>query len=192
MVPRSFLFQVPTGPKTKTPSHSPERKERKAMGGSTIKAIPTPKPSLLITSHTLESDKPDPTEPVSIPSSPMLIQPKHHASTRRPGPSPHTQTVMIRGHHGGRRRKGTDAHDPNALPPAVAALLAVTAIPPPRGLQRRRSQQSRRVTIDELVQEWRQEGTSPSSEPFRTPLDILLEPADDEDDDCCLANCGGY
>jgi hypothetical protein len=90
---------------------------------------------------------------------------------------------MSRRQHGGRRRKSPDAHDPHALPPAVAALLAVTAIPPPRGLQRRRSQQSRRVTIDELIQEWRQEGTSPSSDPFRTPLDILLEPADDEDEE---------
>jgi hypothetical protein len=153
------------------------------MGASTVKAIPTPRTSPYTPSHTLELEKSAPTEPVSIPSSSMLIQPRHHSSIRRPSPSPHTQTVMSRGQHGGRRRKSPDAHDPNALPPAVAALLAVTAIPPPRGLQRRRSQQSRRVTIDELIQEWRQEGTSPSSESFRTPLDILLEPADEEDED---------
>jgi hypothetical protein len=154
------------------------------MGVSTVKAIPTPKVPPYIPSHTLEPVKSAPTEPATIRSPPMLIQPRNHSSTRRPSPSPHTQTVMSRGHHGGRRRKSPDAHDPNALPPAVAALLAVTAIPPPRGLQRRRSQQSRRVTIDELIQEWRQEGTSPSSEFFRTPLDILLEPADHEDEDC--------
>lgn len=187
MVPRSFLFQVSPGPKpmSPSPSHSPERKERRAMGVSTVKATPTPNLPAHPTSHTLRPQTSTTTEPVRIPSStPMLIQPRTHATSRRPSPSPHTQTVMSRGQHGRRRHKSPDAHDPNAMPPAVVALLAVTAIPPPKALARRSRQQSR-VTIDELVHEWRLEGTSPSSsEKFRTPLDLLLEPADDEDDDC--------
>lgn len=183
MVPRSFLFQVSPGPKPKSPQHSPfpERKEKKAMGVSTVKAIPTPSTPAYPSSNTLTTNTSAPTEPVRIPSStPMLIQPRTHASSRRPSPSPHTQTVMSRGQHGRRRHKSPDAHNPDATPQAVLALLAVTAIPPPRGLARRRSLQSRRVTIDELVHEWRLEGTSPSS----SGLDILLEPAEDEDSDC--------
>lgn len=188
MVPRSFLFQVGPGPKPKSPSppHSPERKAKRAMGVSTVNAIHTPNLPAYPSSHTLRPNTSSPTEPVRIPSStPMLIQPRTHASSRRPSPSPHTQTLMSRGHHGRRRHRSPDAHDPSAMPPAVAALLAVTAIPPPKGLARRPRQQTRRVTIDELVHEWRLEGTSPSSsENFRSPLDILLEPVDDEDDSC--------
>ncbi|TID18974.1 putative xanthine/uracil permease [Venturia nashicola] len=188
MVPRSFLFQASPGPKSRSPSpsHSSERKEKKAMGISTGKAIPTPNIPAHTKSRTLEPQISAPTEPVRIPSStPMLIQPRTHATSRRPSPSPHTQTVMSRGQHGRRRHQSTEAHDPSAMPPAVAALLAVTAIPPPKGLARRPRQQSRRVTIDELVNEWKLEGTSSSpSEKFRTPLDILLEPADDDEDNC--------
>ncbi|QDS77412.1 hypothetical protein FKW77_006359 [Venturia effusa] len=187
MVPRSFLFQVSPGARPKSSSPSSERKERKVIGVSPVKAIRTPNTTANPSLPTPSPNTSTPTEPVRIPSSsaPMLVQPRTHASSRRPSPSPHTQTVMARGQHGYRRHQSPDAHDASALPPAVAALLAVTAIPPPRGLARRRNQTNRKVTIDELVHEWRLEGTSPSSsESFRTPLDILLEPADDEDDDC--------
>lgn len=79
-------------------------------------------------------------------------------------------------------RRISDKHDANALPPAVAALLAITAIPPPKNLQRRRTSQQRRISIDELIQEWR-EGSPASSDGFKTPLDVLLEPYDEEADD---------
>lgn len=79
-------------------------------------------------------------------------------------------------------RRISEKHDANALPPAVAALLAITAIPPPKNLQRRRTSQQRRISIDELIQEWR-EGSPASSDGFKTPLDVLLEPYDEEADD---------
>jgi hypothetical protein len=93
-----------------------------------------------------------------------------------------------RGQYGGRKPQRHDSnHKPDALPPAVAALLAVTAIPPPRSLPRRRSAQPTRVSIDELVQEWRRESAPSSAEKFKSPLDILLEPADEgEEDDLSL------
>jgi hypothetical protein len=83
-----------------------------------------------------------------------------------------------------------EKHDPNALPPAVAALLAVTAIPPPSRINRRRpTSQQRRISIDELIQEWRQEDILAATEGTRTPLDVLLEPADESEneDDVMLA-----
>jgi len=182
MVPRLYLFQGPQ----RTSSKSPDRGEKPSMGRATTRPRSTP-PTL---SKTETRQVPvlarTTTEPVSIPTSPMLIQPRYHPSTR--SPSPRTQTVTSRGQHGGRKqRKRPDGHDPNALPPAVAALLAVTAIPPPRGLQRRRSSQQTRVSIDELIKEWRQDDGTPSSEGHRSPLDILLEPADEaEEDDMSL------
>jgi hypothetical protein len=175
MVPRSYMFQ--SGQRSTSPS--PERKER-VMGLATIRPRSTP-PTVTATAISKPPTLPPRTasEPVSIPSAPMLIQPRSRSSARS-----QTQTLTSRGQHGGRKAQRHDpSHKPDALPPAVAALLAVTAIPPPRSLQRRRSSQSKRVSIDELVQEWRREGTESPAEKFKSPLSILLEPADEGEED---------
>ncbi|KAI9713523.1 MAG: hypothetical protein M1820_000905 [Bogoriella megaspora] len=81
----------------------------------------------------------------------------------------------------------TNEHDPNTLSPSVAALLAMTQIPPPKPNQfkrNRRSPVSRRISIDELIQDWRSDdiSTSPSlgeGSPFST----LLEPPEESESD---------
>ncbi|KAF2429703.1 hypothetical protein EJ08DRAFT_670832 [Tothia fuscella] len=117
-------------------------------------------------------------EPVKIPSVQTDTKPRSQPISRsQTQPRSQIQTLNSRGQHGGRKlRRADPAHRTDALPPAVAALLAVTAIPTPRSFPRRNSRQ-RRISIDELVQEWRREGNSPSV--GRGPLDILLEPADE-------------
>ncbi|KXT07141.1 hypothetical protein AC578_2356 [Pseudocercospora eumusae] len=79
----------------------------------------------------------------------------------------------------GTRKRST--HDPNALPPAVAALLAVTSIPPRRpNRYRTKPGAHRRISIEELVSEWK------SDESFKTSygssgsqaLSVLLEDVD--------------
>lgn len=66
------------------------------------------------------------------------------------------------------------------MPPAVAALLAVTAIPPPKTNQfRRRKSSQRQISIDELVQEWRSDDTLRTSYGSNTSLDLLLGSADE-------------
>lgn len=85
-------------------------------------------------------------------------------------------------------RRTRDAHSPDAVPPAVAALLAMTNIPPPK---RRRSQRQRmtvdsivprsRVSEKDLSQELRldlEEDLSISSFE-RSPLEYLLTPPDE-------------
>ena len=75
----------------------------------------------------------------------------------------------------GYRRKET-AHDPNALPPAVAAILAVTEIPRPKRNQfRRRSANPRRISIDELVNEWTNDESLNASYSSSPALSVLLE-----------------
>jgi hypothetical protein len=76
------------------------------------------------------------------------------------------------------RRKHT-AHDPNALPPAVAALLAVTAIPPRRpNRYRSRRGADRRISIEELVSEWKSDESLKHSYGSSAALSVLLEDAD--------------
>jgi hypothetical protein len=168
-------------------SPSPERKQT-AMGLTTTRPRSTP-PTVTATTTSKPPTLPPRTasEPVSIPSPPMSIQPRSQPNTRSQSQT-QAQTLNTRGQHGRRRsRKQEPNHKHDALPPAVAALLAVTAIPPPRSRQRLRSSQQTRVSIDELVQEWRREGPQASAEKFKSPLDILLEPADEiEDDDVSI------
>ncbi|KAI1367051.1 hypothetical protein F5Y08DRAFT_103092 [Xylaria arbuscula] len=105
-------------------------------------------------------------------------------------------------------RRVADVHSPDAVPPAVAALLAITNIPPPK---RRRSLQKRerrdpRMTVDSIVprskvsekdlsQELRFDlGDDLSLCSFeRSPLEFLLTPPDAlEVEDALLQSDSGF
>ncbi|KAJ2991077.1 hypothetical protein NUW58_g2653 [Xylaria curta] len=105
-------------------------------------------------------------------------------------------------------RKTRDAHSPDVVPPAVAALLAITNIPPPK---RRRSLRQRdvrdpRMTVDSIVprsrvsekdlsQELRLDlGDDLSLGSFdRSPLDFLLTPPDElEEEEALLRSDSGF
>lgn len=127
-----------------------------------------------------------PTEPSAVPSKPVLIPPRTRQEVLRPGQRYTTGTPSSSKPDRSRSHK----HDPHSLPPAVAALLAVTSIPqyPKRhGLERPRSDvrdthkgcqvetlqtgENRTDELDARV------GFVPSS------LGILLSPPDDPDED---------
>ncbi|GAB7347065.1 hypothetical protein MBLNU459_g3201t1 [Dothideomycetes sp. NU459] len=144
--------------------------------------LPTPAPTLNSTMPVT----PRPSQPVEIPvrrssresiTPPPMNHRMHHAAARK-----------------SRRPEDSD-HRADALPPAVAALLAVTAIPPPRAIQFRRkksnSYKSRRISIDELVQEWRNDSSLRTNFGSSTSMDMLLEAADDSGDDFGSRSDGG-
>jgi hypothetical protein len=125
-------------------------------------------------------------EPVAVPSKPVII-PRTISSTS-------TQSGRTRTAQGARSSKlsSYDDHNPRALRPAVAALLAVTSIPPPnkQNPARHRSIASttpRRVSIDELVQSWKNEDESRSSSYTNSVLEHLLEQPDEETDNSSLS-----
>ena len=71
-------------------------------------------------------------------------------------------------------------HNPNALPPAVAALLAVTAIPPRRSLRPRSvPNQDRRKSIDDLISEWKSDEPPSSNYGSSPALSVLFEDIDE-------------
>ncbi|KAF2809236.1 uncharacterized protein BDZ99DRAFT_389709 [Mytilinidion resinicola] len=111
-------------------------------------------------------------------SKPVVIPPR--TPTRS---SISTQTVRARGQNGGRRQQIPNDHRPNAIPPAVAALLAVTAIPPRPTRRRKNPTSDRRISIDELIQEWRQEDVGSGSSSVNSYLDLLLEQPDEREED---------
>lgn len=140
-----------------------------------------PRRSTLKTPHRERKQSPQPrsvsprrtTEPVSIPSpkaTNVALSGRAQSGSHLSMPT-RSATVNI-----GRRKPS--AHDPNALPPAVAALLAVTAIPPRRPNRYRTKPGShRRISIEELISDWKSDDTFKQSfgSPGSGALNILLE-----------------
>lgn len=119
-----------------------------------------------------------PTRPAPMHSQPVVIPPR---SPARAGMLTSTQTVKVRGHNGSRPLPRS--HKPNTIPPAVAALLAVTAIPkmPPR--RRKGSSMERTMSMDELIQEWKQDDSELPPSVIGSPLDLLLGRVDESEDE---------
>jgi hypothetical protein len=89
-------------------------------------------------------------------------------------PAPKSASVKIA------RRKHA-GHDPNALSPAIAALLAVTTIPPRKpNRYRTKPGSNRRISIEELISEWKSDESLKISygSPGSAALSILLEDDD--------------
>ncbi|KAI9820979.1 MAG: hypothetical protein M1832_003451 [Thelocarpon impressellum] len=84
----------------------------------------------------------------------------------------------VRGGSGHGRRGHPDRHRPDTIQPAVAALLAVTAIPPmQRPAQRRRAEEQRRTEVLSLLKE-ESEKMEHHSLFRRSAMDVLMAPPD--------------
>ncbi|EME85842.1 uncharacterized protein MYCFIDRAFT_210341 [Pseudocercospora fijiensis CIRAD86] len=174
LVPSSFKYSSASLHRQKeTTRRRPSRGSTQTGSNSSSHSSPPPPLSPIRTTS----------EPVAIPApkSPHVAiasrdrsePPQHSMPSSQP-----TATLPI-----GRRKQSS--HDSNALPPAVAALLAVTSIPPRRPNRYRTKPGShRRISIEELVSEWK------SDESFKTSygssgsqaLSLLLEDADDAEE----------
>ncbi|KAH7038082.1 uncharacterized protein B0I36DRAFT_372281 [Microdochium trichocladiopsis] len=116
--------------------------------------------------------------------------------------------------YGSSARRGRDHHSPDAITPSMAALLAITAIPPPnrRGTTRPRQVKSNemvRMTVDSIVprsqvseKELSRELDDEADPPLhfspyggysRSPMDILLSPPEElEEDVISIASDGAF
>lgn len=127
--------------------------------------------------------------PAAVQSKPVVI-PSRNASRQGNG----AQIVRARGSKGGRTMPLPANHKVDAMSPSVAALLAVTAIPPPRrnstSPRRRTTTGDRRISIDELIQEWKEEDKDLT--PTGSPMDILMEGPDENtvDDGSSIGSSG--
>ncbi|OTA91843.1 hypothetical protein M434DRAFT_75543 [Hypoxylon sp. CO27-5] len=120
-----------------------------------------------------------PSSAVEIP-----IKSKQDAShAHRPRSHPHSHRKYST------KRNARDAHSPDAIPPSVAALLAITSIPPPnrRGKsgreQSRDSSRDSRMTVDSIVPRSQVSEKELSQELSEDPMDVLLSPPEELDED---------
>lgn len=119
------------------------------------------------------------TESIRVPTAPMPVRGAQRAQSAQT----RTMSRARKSDSRAKGRKDTSVHNPDALPPSVAALLAVTTIPRPKANQiRRRPSSQRRISIDELVQEWKNDETLAPSYSSSPALSVLLEDAIDDDE----------
>jgi hypothetical protein len=175
LVPRSFKYSCP-------PPTTPVIEQRQALrNNSRDKPPATPEPRQRPRAAESRSRTPPPTtaEMMRKPSRPVDVPSPEKARFPGSKTSGHTKG---RSTGGGKRKEHMPAqHRSDALPPSVAALLAMTTIPRRPRQTQRRSGSKRQVSIDELVNEWKSEdGLVKSYE--SSPLSILLESADDSED----------
>ncbi|KAG6364958.1 hypothetical protein INS49_006563 [Diaporthe citri] len=139
-------------------------------------ATPTPSPPR---STTTTSSRP------TTPTSPVQIPIKSKRDTANPPKQRNHRYHDQRRHRSSSPRWG-ELHSPDAIPPSVAALLAVTAIPPPRNQRAQRQRavkdKEKRMTVESILQS--QESEKELSLNFiKGPLDVLLSPPEDVEDD---------
>jgi hypothetical protein len=136
-----------------------------------------------LSSNTLPISNPEPKSvrpPAAMHShsQPVVIPPRMPSRTASA-----PQTVRARGQNGGRPARTHSAHNADAIPPAVAALLAVTSIPKMPQRRRKPALADRRISMDELIQEWKQDDTEIPSSVVGSPLDLLLGRVDESEDE---------
>ncbi|KAH0345242.1 hypothetical protein KCU81_g4482, partial [Aureobasidium melanogenum] len=176
LVPRSFKYSSSPDSQKQRPSSTPKSKKPSVAPPTPISTPLPPRsdtsnysqPPLWILTPAMPSTL-QPSRPVEIPSPRRGSRDlKHVRSSRASSKSSRTS------------RNSDTKHRPDALPPAVAALLAVTAIPPPKSQTRRKKSPIRDMSIDELIQEWRKDSSTKSSYSSAS-LDMLLGSADVDD-----------
>lgn len=176
MVPRSYPFLL------QSPSKQQPKQEK--MGARSPPPTSAYHKPMRLRTVEMKGDRtrsPEPQRtpsPAPIHSKPVVIPPR---TPTRPGAASTTQSVKLRGHNGGRPQRAHKSHNPDAIPPAVAALLAVTAIP--KMPTRRRKGSDRRISMDELIQEWKQDDPELPASVVGSPLDLLLGRVDESEEE---------
>lgn len=176
MVPRSYPYLLQS-----TSSPQPRSEKMGARSPRTQPAAATPIRTKPAVSKEPLAHAPEPKPATSTPmqSKPVVIPPR---TPTRAGSATSTQRIRARGHNGGEPRPAPKIHNPDAIPPAVAALLAVTSIPkiPSR---RKGPATTRTISMDELMQEWKQEDSEQVPSVIGSPLDLLLGRVDESEDE---------
>jgi hypothetical protein len=128
-------------------------------------------------------------------SSPVIIPSR---GNRNPVQNPRHDTRRERLHYGRNHsdqsgRRSHNIHSPDSIPPSVAALLAITSIPPPKlnNSVRKRTGAGQRLTVDAILQHTDVSEKELSLSLGKSPLDLLLSPPDELDEDEALVSEAG-
>lgn len=173
MTPRSYMFSR---------QQTLQSQSKKTQNGSSSTARPTASPPKTVMKKPSSTSLEHLSRPTT-PSSPVIIpiRGKDNSQNQRTDPQSNRQHERRRPDQASRRLR----HSPDAIPPSVAALLAITSIPPQKlnNNVRRRSGVRPRLTVESIM-----DHTDVSEKEFsmvlgKSPLDVLLSPPDELEQD---------
>jgi hypothetical protein len=168
------LFTRPTPPAPKENNYERPRNERRNKS-------PPKRDRKDMPSTSSSETVPRPTTPTS----PVVIPVRGHRDISHDGPRSSGRKDRQNGsrHSEKSERRARTVHSPDALPPSVAALLAITSIPLQKNNGgKNRSSTGQRLTVDNILQHTGVTEKELSISLGRSPLDFLLSPPDEEDD----------
>lgn len=187
LAPRSFLFsrqQTPESPSPINPKH--DAADSKARG----------RPSQIAGDKAISNSNSETDSRPTTPTSPVVIPLRR---SRDPTPNKRPE-VRAERHYTGRNhsqpnhpKRRAPNHSPDDIPPSVAALLAITAIPLPRSSNnslRKSSGARQRLTVDSILKDTSISEKELSMSLGKGPLDYLLGPPDEDDDDTTSSETG--
>lgn len=139
---------------------------------------PSPSPPRTTTTITRPTT---PSSPVQIPLKQNTREATHlQRQHRHLGDRKHSSSLQ---------RRPRDVHKPDAVPPSVAALLAITSIPPPKSSRSLRAGKEKRMTVGSIIERSQESEKELSLTLSKGPLDLLLTPPEDlESDDMSLCD----
>ncbi|KAA8567817.1 hypothetical protein EYC84_008272 [Monilinia fructicola] len=131
-------------------------------------------------------------------SSPVVIPTRGHHETFKNGlgfePRKDRRQTTKKYSSARSTRRPHDVYSPDAIPPSVAALLAITTIPPPKSNKsvRRQGTSRPRLTVDAILQHTAVSEKELSMKFGMSPMELLLSPPEEIDStDCCSENGPG-
>lgn len=134
----------------------------------------------------------------SFTSSPVVIPTRGHHETFKNGlgfePRKDRRQTTKKYSSARSNRRPHDVYSPDAIPPSVAALLAITTIPPPKSNKsvRRQGTSRPRLTVDAILQHTAVSEKELSMKFGMSPMELLLSPPEEIDStDCCSENGPG-
>ncbi|KAK1751628.1 hypothetical protein QBC47DRAFT_72272 [Echria macrotheca] len=167
--------EVPNSPSSSSDIRISPMPTKRKEAASKSPSLSPPKTTTTISRPTT------PTTPVQIPSRPRSRDTAHASNAHR--------------HHGERRRhhpqRPRDQHNPDAIPASVAALLAITSIPPPKSSRSLRQPRGaeKRMTVESIIERSQESEKELSLTLSKGPLDLLLTaPEDLEEDDLSICD----
>ncbi|KAI9734480.1 MAG: hypothetical protein M1818_006869 [Claussenomyces sp. TS43310] len=181
LTPRSYLFSRNT---TASSSKAPERRNARSKGARREEAGAKPAARRDM-SHTLTASS---AIPGSITSDPVVIPARSRRDSSRNGPRHAEKSELYdRGrqqqpHQVEAHRRARDIHSPDAIPPSVAALLALTSIPPQKKptTSRRNGRPHQHLTVDSILQQTGGTEKEISLSLGTSHLDFLLSPPEEQ------------
>ncbi|KAK1467152.1 hypothetical protein CMEL01_11145 [Colletotrichum melonis] len=183
-------------PRTALPSALLDRKKDAQNVSVTLTPIPT---SSITTSATMakrkdarrETSKLAPSSPPRTTTSVNTRPTTPTTPVQIPSKSKATPFYTSSRHAHRKPSRPRDVHSPDAVPPAMLALLAVTDIPRPRRSMRQRLSRDQAMTLEAVIERQQVCEKELSLTFGKSPLDLLLSPPDDlTDDDMSVSDSG--